>query len=149
MSLLDDFARPCVLLDKSRVPDGESGYITTWAEGAEFYNYQALDTSMEARRAEKEGVTSVYSVLVQQSVRLSITTSSGIKRPGETYRVTSEPMAKKPHARPASISSISRQKRRRYRHDKRTGSTRMVFAVPDSLFDVQRAGRCCFPVAHV
>lgn len=117
MSLLDDFARPCVLLDKSRVRTA-SGYITTWAEGAEFYNYQALDTSMEARRAEKEGVTSVYSVLVQQSVPIEYNDFFRDKTTGETYRVTSEPMARKPHARPASISSISRQKRRRYRHDK-------------------------------
>ena len=95
MSLLDDFARPCVLLDKSRVPDGESGYITTWTEGAEFYNYQALDTSMEARRAEKEGVTSVYSVLVQQSVPIEYNDFFRDKTTGETYRVTSEPMAKK------------------------------------------------------
>ena len=95
MSLLDDFARPCVLLDKSRVPDGESGYITTWAEGAEFYNYQALDTSMEARRAEKEGVTSVYSVLVQQSVPIEYNDFFRDKTTGETYRVTAEPRAKK------------------------------------------------------
>lgn len=94
MSLLDDFARPCVLLDKTRVPDGESGYITTWAEGAEFYNYQALDTSMEARRAEKEGVTSVYSVLVQQSVPIEYNDFFRDKTTGETYRVTSEPTAK-------------------------------------------------------
>ena len=55
MSLLDDFARPCVLLEKSRVPDGAGGWVTEWTEGAEFLNYQALDTSMEARIAEKQG----------------------------------------------------------------------------------------------
>lgn len=95
MSLLDDFARPCVLLDKTRVPDGESGYITTWTEGAEFFNYMALDTSMEARRAEKEGVTSVYSVLVQQSVPIEYNDFFRDKATGETYRVTSEPEDKK------------------------------------------------------
>ena len=60
MSLLDDFSQQCVLMDKKRVPDGAGGYEVAWTEGAEFLNYQALDTSMEARRAEKEGVTSVY-----------------------------------------------------------------------------------------
>ena len=53
MSLLDDFAHKCILMEKKRTPDGAGGYITAWAEGAEFLNYQALDTSMEARRAEK------------------------------------------------------------------------------------------------
>ena len=68
MSLLDDFAHSCVLMEKKRVPDGAGGYIVEWTEGAEFTNYQALDTSMEARRAEKEGVTSLYSALVDKAV---------------------------------------------------------------------------------
>ena len=45
-------------MEKTRTPDGAGGYIVAWAEGAEFFNYQALDTSLEARRAEKERVTS-------------------------------------------------------------------------------------------
>ena len=51
MSLLDDFARPCVLLEKTRQPDGEGGYTVEWTDGAGFQNYQALDTTMEARIA--------------------------------------------------------------------------------------------------
>lgn len=42
MSLLNDFARPCVLMEKHREPDGAGGYVTTWTEGAAFSNYQAL-----------------------------------------------------------------------------------------------------------
>ena len=66
MSLLTDFAVPCVLMEKKRVPDGAGGYITEWTEGAEFENYQYLDTSMEARRAQQDGVKSLYSALVQR-----------------------------------------------------------------------------------
>lgn len=47
MSLLDDFAHKCILMEKKRTPDGAGGYITAWEEGAEFLNYQSLDTSME------------------------------------------------------------------------------------------------------
>lgn len=94
MSLLDDFARPCVLMEKKRVPDGEGGYITTWAEGAEFMNYQALDTSMEARRAEKEGVTSLYSALVDKAVPIDYNDYFKDLQTGQTYRVTSEPTDK-------------------------------------------------------
>lgn len=91
MSLLDDFARPCVLLEKTRKPDGEGGYITTWQEGAEFLNYQALDTSMEARRAEKEGVTSLYSALVDKSLPIEYNDYFRDTSTGNTYRVTSNP----------------------------------------------------------
>ena len=91
MSLLDDFARKCVLMEKNRKPDGAGGYITTWTEGAEFSNYQVLDTSMEARRAEKEGVTSVYSALVDKAVPIEYADYFRDKESGVTYRVTSNP----------------------------------------------------------
>ena len=98
MSLLDDFASKCVLMEKMRTPDGAGGYIVAWAEGAEFLNYQALDTSMEARRAEKEGVTSVYSALVIEYNDYFRDTSTG-----NTYRVTSNPEEK---AAPRSAGAI-------------------------------------------
>lgn len=91
MSLLDDFARTCILLEKKRVPDGTGGYIVEWTEGAEFTNYQALDTSMEARIAEKQGVTSLYSALVDKAVPIEYNDVFKDKGTGETYRVTSNP----------------------------------------------------------
>lgn len=94
MSLLDDFARECVLMEKTRVSDGAGGYITTWTDGAVFLNYQALDTSMEARRAEKEGVASVYSALVEKAVPIEYGDYFKDRETGETYRVTSEPADK-------------------------------------------------------
>lgn len=94
MSLLDDFARKCVLLEKTREPDGESGYIVTWKEGAEFTNYQSLDTSMEARIAEKQGVTSVYSALVDKSLPIEYGDYFKDSESGAVYRVTSRPEEK-------------------------------------------------------
>ena len=94
MSLLDDFARPCVLMEKTRKPDGAGGYIVEWTEGAEFTNYQALDTSMEARRAEKEGVTSLYSALVDKGFPIEYNDVFKDVETGQTYRVTSNPEEK-------------------------------------------------------
>lgn len=94
MSLLDDFARTCVLMEKTRESDGAGGYNVTWTEGAEFSNYQALDTSMEARRAEKEGVTSVYSALVIKSLPIEYNDVFKDTSTGLTYRVTSIPSDK-------------------------------------------------------
>lgn len=91
MSLLDDFARDCVLMEKTREQDGAGGYNVTWTEGASFENYQALDTSMEARRAEKEGVTSVYSALVKKSLPIEYNDVFKDTSTGQTYRVTSDP----------------------------------------------------------
>ena len=94
MSLLDEFARPCILLEKTRIPDGEGGYTTIWKDGAEFTNHQALDTSMEARRAEQQGVTNVYSALVDKSVPIEYGDVFRDVETGDTYRVTSDPRDK-------------------------------------------------------
>lgn len=94
MSLLDDFARTCVLMEKKRVPDGAGGYMVQWEEGAEFTNYQALDTSMEARIAEKEGVTSLYSALVDKDFPIEYNDVFKDTETGQTYRVTSNPEEK-------------------------------------------------------
>lgn len=94
MSLLNDFARTCVLMEKTRVPDGEGGYTLDWTDGATFQNYQALDTSMEARRAEKEGVTSVYSALVDKALPIEYGDYFKDTETGLTYRVTSNPSEK-------------------------------------------------------
>ena len=94
MSLLNDFARPCVLMEKTRVPDGEGGYTLDWKDGVSFQNYQALDTSMEARRAEKEGVTSVYSALVDKNLPIEYGDYFKDSETGVTYRVTSNPCEK-------------------------------------------------------
>ena len=91
MSLLDDFAHKCILMEKKRTPDGAGGYITAWEEGAEFLNYQSLDTSMEARKAEKEGVTSVYSALVNQSVPIENNYYVVEPETGITSTLTSNP----------------------------------------------------------
>lgn len=105
MSLLDDFASPCALLDKKRTPDGEGGYKTEWTDGAEFFNYSALNNSLEARRAEKEGVTSLYSVLVDKATPVEYNDYFRDKTTGLTYRVTSNPREQEA---PKSAGSVIR-----------------------------------------
>ena len=71
MSLLDNFLKyKCVLMEKKRTPDGAGGWITEWAEGAEFDANIVIDQSLQARVAEKEGVTSVYTVTTRRSTVL-------------------------------------------------------------------------------
>ena len=94
MSLLDNYGRKCVLLEKKTVPDGFAGYETVWVDGIEFQNYQALESSMEARIAEKQGVTSVYNALVSKAVPIEYHSVFRDTTTGETYRVTSDPSDK-------------------------------------------------------
>lgn len=107
MSLLDAFARRCARMEKTCVPDGAGGLLTAWAEGEEFTVYQALDSAMEARRADKEGVASVYTALVDQAVSLAYMDYYLDKASGRTYRVTSNPEERKaPQAAGATIRGL-------------------------------------------
>ena len=92
--LLDDFGKICVFKEKTRTPDGEGGYYIEWTDGAEFTAYQSLDTSMETRAAEKQGVTSVYSALVDKALPIEYGDYFKDTETGLTYRVTSNPSEK-------------------------------------------------------
>lgn len=94
MSLLDDFARTCVLMEKTRVPGSEGGYVTTWSEGTEFINHQALNTSTEAQIAEKQGISSIYEALVERDFPIEYGDYFKDRVTGFVYRVTSRPEEK-------------------------------------------------------
>jgi hypothetical protein len=105
MSLLDDFSHSCIIMDKLTKPDGEGGYATEWREGAEFDNFVSLDSSLEARRAEAEGVTSVYTGVVNRDVPIEYGSVYKDVETGAYYRVTSRPEEKQA---PKTASSMLR-----------------------------------------
>lgn len=91
MSLLTQAMEDVVMLEKTRVPDGEGGFTTGWADGVQFKAAINFDSSMEARTAEKQGVTSVYSALVDKDVPIEYGDYFKEKESGTVYRVTSNP----------------------------------------------------------
>ena len=90
MSLMDEFKSACVILDKKRVPDGEGGFKTTWAEGAKFMAAIVLNTSIEARIGEKQGLTSLYTVTTAKNAVLQYHDVFKRLYDGKTFRVTSD-----------------------------------------------------------
>lgn len=70
MSLIDDFMVDCHIMDKTTVPDGLGGVKTTWVKGAAIRAAITYNTSMEARVAEKQGVTSLYQITTGRAVAL-------------------------------------------------------------------------------
>lgn len=90
MSLLDEFKSPCALLEKRRVPDGEGGFVTTWIEGAKFVAAVAKNTSIEAVVAEKQGVTSIYTVVTEKKINLEYHDVFRRLYDGKIFRVTSD-----------------------------------------------------------
>ena len=87
--LIDNFMVTCVLMERKRVSDGAGGFITTWEDGAEFDAAIIRDTTMQARIAEKEGVSSVYTVTTQRGTVLDFHDVFKRVSDNTTFRVTS------------------------------------------------------------
>lgn len=90
MSLLDEAMEDCVLMDKTTQADGYGGVQTVWVEGAPIYAAITFDTSIEARVAEKQGVTSVYTVTTTKDIVLQYHDVFKRIRDGKIFRVTSD-----------------------------------------------------------
>lgn len=89
MSLLDEMKTACVLLDKQTIPDGLGGFTREWVEGAEFQATIIKDSSIDARIAEKDGVTEVYTVVVNKGVPLEFHDVFKRLSDDQIFRVTS------------------------------------------------------------
>lgn len=89
MSLVDNFKVPCTLLERSRVPDGEGGWTTGWADGPAFQAAIVRDSSLTARVAEREGLTNVYTVTTSPNAALEFHDVFRRKSDGQVFRVTS------------------------------------------------------------
>lgn len=90
MSLLDEAMEKCTILNKQTSPDGYGGYIVTWVEGAEFKAAIVFDTSMEARVAEKQGVTSMYTITTAKNMVLEYHDVFKRQKDNKIFRVTSD-----------------------------------------------------------
>lgn len=90
MSLLDEATEACVMLDKHTVADGYGGYRATYTDGATFDAAITFDTSIEARIADAQGVTSRYIVTTPKSLTLEYHDVFRRTRDNKIFRVTSD-----------------------------------------------------------
>lgn len=91
MSLLNDAMDKCIMLEKQSVPDGYGGRIETWTESSfDFDAAIVFNTSIEARRAEAEGVTSLYTVTTSRGITLEYHEVFRRVKDGKVFRVTSD-----------------------------------------------------------
>ena len=95
MSLMDDAMEKYVFMVKAIVPDGYGGYAQTWTDGIEFNAAIDLDTSIQARVAEVQGVTSMYTVTVSREIPLEFHDVIKRKSEGKIFRLTSDGKDKK------------------------------------------------------
>lgn len=90
MSLLTDAFEKCTIIDKRTVSDGYGGYNTEWVDGAEIEAAIVFDNSLQARTAEKAGVTSLYTVTTKRNVVLNHHDVFRRQKDNKIFRVTSD-----------------------------------------------------------
>lgn len=90
MGLMHYTMEDCVMLDRSTGPDGYGGFIAVWQEGAPFQAAITFDSSIEARTAEQQGVTSLYTVTTSRAITLQYHDYFKRIRDGKMFRATSD-----------------------------------------------------------
>ena len=70
MSLLSATETQCQLYTRTITEDGYGGYTTAWTPGVTFSANIRFDNSMQARTAEKQGVTALYTVMTSRALNL-------------------------------------------------------------------------------
>lgn len=89
MSLLDEYKETFAHMDKTHTRDDEGNVIITWTQSeATFQAAVRFDNSVQAKRAQAEGVQDLYTIVTGREVDLEY--NDVIKRlsDGTTYRVT-------------------------------------------------------------
>lgn len=90
MSLLQQAMTDVVAMEKTRVSDGEGGFIVDWVDGAMFKAAIAFDTSMQSRIGEKQGVSSRYTITTTKNAKLEFHDVIRRLNDGKIFRITSD-----------------------------------------------------------
>lgn len=90
MSLLDEYMEEFELITKQIVLDDYGGYDTGYASAGSFMGAVVLDSSIEARVAELQGVTALYTLTTPRSITLEYHDIVRRISDGKYFRVTSD-----------------------------------------------------------
>lgn len=111
MNLLESMMDACTLMNKSTVNDGAFGRKDTYTPGAAFNATIIKNDTMEARIAEKQGVTEVYTVVTQKNFGLAYHDVFQRDRDGAIFRVTSNQLdSEAPTASTVQIGKVTAER---------------------------------------
>lgn len=111
MTLLESMYDKCVILNRTKTSDGVLGFTSVWTDGAGFSALIKKDTSTEARLAEKQGVTEVYTVVTARGFGLEYHDVFRRESDGAVFRVTGNQRdSEAPDASTAQIGKVSAER---------------------------------------
>lgn len=89
MRLFEKMMEDCTMLDKKTLSDGLGGFSTQWSDGATFKAAVVKNNTLDAKVAEKNGVTELYTVTVIKGTPIVYHDVFRRNSDGEIFRVTS------------------------------------------------------------
>lgn len=108
MSLINRMTEELALFELKRAEDGEGGFTEAWTEGAHFRGALTFNNSLEAKRAQADGVTSVYTLTTKKNVTLGYHDVFKRISDGKYFRVTSDGSDKQtPEGTPLDMRQVS------------------------------------------
>lgn len=92
MNIIEAQFKPFVMMSRDYIPDGEGGFMPTsvWRDGTEFQAATRIDSSMVAKIAQSQGVTSVITIYTKKSVTLKFNDVVKDVKSGVVYKITSD-----------------------------------------------------------
>ena len=90
MSLLDEAMEDYIILNKTTTNDTYGGFVTEWVEGVTIKCAVQFNNSIEAKKAEAQGVTSVYTLTTRKANNLQYHDVLKRKRDNKIFRITSD-----------------------------------------------------------
>lgn len=89
MTLIHELMTPCQIMNYVRQDDPFGGYTKEWQPGATFNAAVIKNASTEAQVAEKQGMSELYTVVVDKGFELDFHDVFKRLSDGEIFRVTS------------------------------------------------------------
>lgn len=89
MKLFEKMMEDCTMVDKKTISDGVGGFTTEWVDGAKFKAAIVKNNSLDAKIAEKSGVTEVYTITVAKGTELIYHDVFRRDSDGSVFRITS------------------------------------------------------------
>lgn len=89
MNLIERMMEDCTMIDKRSKPDGLGSFKSEWVDGAEFKAAIVKDNSMQAKIAQKSGVTELYTITVHKGTPLVYHDVFRREADGSIFRITS------------------------------------------------------------
>lgn len=90
MALYENFYVACTKKTKTTTPDGQGGYATEWANGDTFNAAIVKNSSIEAKVAEKQGLTELYTITFPITITLEFHDVFVRNSDSQAFRVTSD-----------------------------------------------------------